>query len=123
MPQPPKRVLCVEDNEDIGFLLFTVLKREGFDAVITYTVGDALMLAGRGEFDLYVLDVRFGDGSGLELCRALREAHPDSPVVFYSAAAFDADREAALRAGACAYVTKPGTEELVEAVRHALDAG
>jgi DNA-binding response OmpR family regulator len=123
LPQPPKRVLCVEDNEDIGFMLFTVLKREGFDAVITYTVGDALILTGREEFDLYVLDARFGDGSGLDLCRALREAHPDTPVVFYSAAAFDSDREAALRAGACAYVTKPGIEELVEAVRRALDAG
>lgn len=123
MPQPPKRVLCVEDNEDIGFLLLTVLKREGFDAVVTYTVGDALMLTGREEFDLYVLDVWFGDGSGLDLCRTLREAHPNAPVIFYSAAAFDSDREAALRAGTCAYVTKPGTEELVEAVRRALAAG
>jgi DNA-binding response OmpR family regulator len=123
LPQPPKRVLCVEDNEDIGFLLFTVLKREGFDAVITYTVGDALMLAGREEFDLFILDVWFGEGSGLDLCRALREAHPGAPVVFYSAAAFDSDREAALRAGACAYVTKPGIEELVEAVRQALATG
>jgi DNA-binding response OmpR family regulator len=123
LPQPPKRVLCVEDNEDISFLLYTVLKREGYDAVTTYTVGDALMLAGREDFDLYILDVTFERGSGLDLCRALREARPDTPVVFYSAAAFDSDREAALRAGACAYVTKPGIEELVEAVRRALDAG
>lgn len=123
MQEPPKRVLCVEDNQDIGFLLYTVLKREGFDAVITYTVPDALTLAGRGEFDLYVLDVRFESGSGLDLCRTLREAHPDAPVIFYSGAAYDSDREAALRAGACAYVTKPGTEELVKAVRRALDAG
>lgn len=123
MPQPPKRVLCVEDNEDIGFLLYALLKREGFDAVITYTVPDALMLAGREEFDLYVLDVTFEGGSGLDLCRTLREAHPETPVVFYSAAAYDSDREAALRAGACAYVTKPGTDELVRVVRRELDAG
>lgn len=122
MPQPPKRILCVEDNQDIGFMLFTVLKREGYEVILTYTVGDALVLAERDEFDLYILDVMFDRGNGLELCRALREAHPDTPVVFYSAAAFDSDREAALRAGACAYVTKPGTEELIEAVRHALAA-
>ena len=122
MPQPSKRVLCVEDNEDIGFMLYAVLKREGFDAVVTYTVGDALTLAGRQEFDLYVLDVMFGEGSGIDLCRALRDAQPDKPVVFYSAAAFESDREEALRAGACAYVTKPGTEKLVEAVRRALAA-
>jgi DNA-binding response OmpR family regulator len=32
----------VEDNEDIGFLLYTVLRKEGFDAVITFTIGEAL---------------------------------------------------------------------------------
>lgn len=123
MPQPPKRVLCVEDNEDIGFLLYTLLKREGFDTVTTFTADEALMLAGREQFDLFILDTSLESGSGLDLCRRLREAHPDTPVVFYSAAAFDSDREAALRAGACAYVTKPGTEELVEAVRRTLDVG
>ena len=81
MPQPPKRVLCVEDNQDIGFLLYTVLKGEGFDAVITYTVPDALMLAGQEEFDLYVLNATFGSGSGFDLCRTLREAHPEASVI------------------------------------------
>src|SRR5215216_5927754 len=102
LQQPPERVLCVEDNEDISFLLYTALKREGFDPVTTFTAADALALAGREEFDLFILDTRLEKGSGLELCRALREAHPNTPVVFYSAAAFDSDREAALRAGACA---------------------
>ena len=123
MPQPPRRILCVEDNQDIGFLLFTVLQKEGFDAVITHTVADALTLAWREEFALFILDATLGGGGGLDLCRKLREAHPDAPVIFYSAAAFDLDREAALRAGACAQVTKPGTDELVKAVRRALDGG
>jgi len=43
-------------------MLFTVLKREGFDTVLTYTVGDAIMLAGRDKFDLYVLDGSPGAG-------------------------------------------------------------
>lgn len=120
LSQPQKRILCVEDNEDIAFLLFTVLKREGFHAVIANTATAALMLAGREEFDLYVLDLTFGGESGLDLCLKLREAHPDTPVIFYSAAAFDSDREAALRAGACAYVTKPGTDELLKAVSDVL---
>ncbi len=123
MPRPPERILCAEDNEDIGFMLYTVLKREGFDAVITYTAADALALAGRGEFDLFVLDTMLEKGSGLDLCRVLKESHPETPLLFYSAAAFDSDREAALRVGACAYVTKPGAEELLEAVHRALDAG
>ena len=112
----------MEDNEDIGFLLYTLLRREGFDAVTTYTAADALMLAGREEFDLFILDTTLEAGSGLELCRALREAHPATPVIFYSAAAFDSDRQAALRAGAYTYVTKPGTEELLEALKSAFGA-
>ena len=123
MPKAPRRILCVEDNEDIGFLLYTLLKKEGFDVVITFTADEALSLAGREDFGLYILDATLESGSGLDLCRTLREAHPDTPVIFYSAAAFDSDREAALRAGACAYVTKPGTDELVAAVRSSLDAG
>lgn len=120
MPPPPKRILCVEDNEDIGFLLYTALRARGYDPVITYTAGDALALAGREEFDLFILDTWLGEKDGVELCRELRDARPDTPVVFYSAAAFDSDREAALRAGACAYVAKPGMDELVEEVRNVI---
>lgn len=64
MPQPTKRVLCVEDNQDIGVLLYTALRGQGCDAVITYTAGDALMLAGREEFDLFILDTRPGKNPG-----------------------------------------------------------
>ena len=123
MPQPPKRVLCVEDNEDICFMLTAILGQAGYDTASADGPGEALSAAGREHFDLFILDTMLGEGSGLDLCRALRASHPDTPVVFYSAAAFDSDREAALSAGACAYVTKPGTEELVEAVRRALAAG
>lgn len=123
MQSPPQRILCVEDNEDIGFLLYTILKRAGYDATLTFTVGEALALSESERFDLYILDLTFGSGSGLDLCRRLRESHPGTPVIFYSAAAFDADREAALRAGAYAHVSKPGTDELLQAVGRALDAG
>lgn len=117
------RVLCVEDNEDIAFLLLTTLRAQGYDPLITYTTGDALVIAGREGFDLFILDTWLAGKSGVELCRELRSAHPDTPVVFYSAAAFDADREAALRAGACAYVTKPGVEELMVEVTKVLGPG
>ena len=120
MPQPPKRVLCVEDNEDICFLLTTILGRAGYTVSAAADPDVALELAGLEHFDLFILDTVLKNRSGLDLCRALKAAHPDTPVVFYSAAAFDFDREAALRAGASAYVTKPGTQELLETVRRTL---
>ena len=72
---------------------------------------------GREGLDLFIPDTRLGEGGGVELCRGLRAARPDTPVVFYSAAAFDSDRGAARRAGACAYAAKPGVEGLVGEVR------
>ena len=113
----------MEDNEDICFMLTTVLGRSGYEAVSAAGPAEALEAAGRGHFDLFILDLWFSEGSGLDLCRELRAAHPETPVVFYSGAAFDSDREEALRAGADAYVTKPGTDELVEVVRRLLGAG
>jgi DNA-binding response OmpR family regulator len=118
--QPPKRVLCVEDNKDICFMLSSLLQRAGYVPVMTFTAGDALTLAGREEFDLFILDTWLGESSGVDLCRAVRAIRPEALVLFYSAAIFDSDREAALEAGACEYVAKPGTEGLVEAVRRAL---
>lgn len=101
-------------------MLTTVLGQAGYDTTSATEPAEALEMAGREHFDLYILDTRFGEESGLDLCRALRASHPDTPVVFYSAAVFEADREAALRAGARAYINKPGTDELIEAVRDIL---
>jgi two-component system, OmpR family, response regulator len=110
----------VEDNEDIRFMLTTILGQAGYEAASVTTPLGALALAREGHFDLFILDAKLEAGSGLDLCRALRALRPEVPVIFYSGAAFDSDREAALAAGACAYVTKPGTEELLGAVRRVL---
>lgn len=118
--RPRKRLLCVEDNEDILFMLTAILGRAGYDAESAGGHAQALEAARREHFDLFILDTKLGDESGLDLCRELRAAQPEARVIFYSAAVYDSDREAALAAGACAYVAKPGTAELVEAVRLAL---
>jgi two-component system OmpR family response regulator len=121
--QPPQRVLCVEDNEDIRFMLATILKGAGYECVTVAAPPAASGLARSEHFDLFILDNKFDEGSGVELCRTLRANRPDTPVIFYSGAASDSDREAALSAGACAYVAKPGIEGLMRAVRRVLEAG
>ena len=120
MRQPPKRVLCVEDHEDIRFLLTTFLRGAGYDAASAAGTAEAEGLARGGHFDLFVLDTRLDDGSGVDLCRTLLSISPGARVIFYSAAAYETDREEAMRAGAWAYVAKPGTDELLGAVRGAL---
>ncbi len=52
---------------------------------------------------IYLLDLWLPDGSGLDLCKKIREFDVKTPVVFYSAAAYEGDREAALDSGGQAY--------------------
>ena len=54
-----------------------------------------------------LLATELPDGSGLDLCKEIRASDPDTPIVFYSAAAFESDHEKALKHGAHAYLTKP----------------
>jgi two-component system, OmpR family, response regulator len=68
-----RTVLMVEDEESITKPLSDALEREGFATEIAGTVATALEAAERITPDLVLLDVMLPDGSGFEVCRALRE--------------------------------------------------
>jgi DNA-binding response OmpR family regulator len=120
--QPKKRrILCVDDEEDTCFLLTTLLEREGFEAKSVKSVEQALELSRRDSFNLYILDAWFSQGSGTGLCRKIREFDPHTPIIVYSGAAFESDKEEALHAGANAFVAKPEIEELLETVKRLLN--
>jgi DNA-binding response OmpR family regulator len=64
-----------------------------------------------------VIDNWLHEGSGIELCKKLRELDPGTPILFYSGAAFDRDKQEAFASGAQAYLTKPvDNDELVKEV-------
>lgn len=120
MPPTKRRILCVDDDDSICDLLETIFTHTGQEATAVTSPRQALALAERETFDLYILDTRFPRESGVELCRALRARAPAVPVVFYSGAVGDAEQEAGIAAGAAAYVPKPYIEELLQAVRRLL---
>ncbi len=116
-----KRVLYVEDNKDTSFLGGFILERSGFDVVSATTVSEALMLASKYSFDVYLLDALLPDGSGIDLCRKLREADSSTPVVFFSARGYQRDKDQAFAAGAQAYISKPARpDELVGTINKVL---
>lgn len=120
--QPTKRrILCVDDDEDTCLLLTRLLEREGYEAKAAVSVERALELSHKGSFNLYILDALFEEGSGTGLCRQVREFDPHTPIIFYSGAAFQSDREESLQAGANAFVAKPDVEELLETIRRLLN--
>ena len=101
------RVLYIEDHEDTRELVTLVLEQRCFEVVTGSTIETGLALAGSQHFDLYLLDSWLPDGSGLDLCRQIREFDKATPVLFYSAAAYEIDKSQALNSGAQAYVIKP----------------
>ena len=119
--QPAKcRILCVDDHEDTSFMLTNLLKRSNYEVVTANSIQDALRRIGKEEFDLYILDKRLPDGSGLDLCKRFIEITPQVPVIFYSGDAYELHRQEGLFAGAEAYVSKPEIEKLIVTVEQLL---
>ncbi|HSE16973.1 MAG TPA: response regulator [Pyrinomonadaceae bacterium] len=106
-PRTVARVLYIEDHEDTRELVTLVLEQKSLEVVTGETIASGVALAGSQDFDLYLLDSWLPDGSGLDLCKQIRKFDAETPIVFYSAAAYAADRELALNSGAQAYLVKP----------------
>ena len=117
-----RRVLYVEDHEDTRELITIVLRQRDFEVANAHTVDGGVRLASEERFDLYLLDSWLPDGSGLDLCRRIRKFDLVTPILFYSAAAYEADKNMALSAGAQAYLIKPSqTSELCDLVSSLID--
>lgn len=101
------RVLYIEDHEDTRELVALVLEQRLIEVVTGSTIKSGVALASSQKFDLYLLDSWLPDGSGLELCRKIREFDKATPILFYSAAAYEIDRAQAIQSGAQAYLIKP----------------
>src|SRR5687767_445610 len=101
------RVLYIEDHEDTRELVTLLLNQRSYEVITGASIESGMALAAAGKYDLYLLDSWLPDGSGLDLCEKIREFDKTTPILFYSAAAYAADRETALQSGAQAYLVKP----------------
>lgn len=116
-----KRVLCVDDDEDTCSMLRSLLGLVGCEVCSAATAAEALDRIAGERFDLYLLDNWLPGGSGVDLCRRIREADASTPIVFYSGAGQEWEREEGLAAGAQAYLRKPAeVAALVETVTRLL---
>ena len=120
MSQVKCRILCVDDHEDTSEMLIVLLAEADYLVHAAHSIEEAMQLVRIHEFDLYVLDKRLPDGTGLELYRKLNEVAPGVPCIFYTGDAYEIHRLEVLAAGVDAYVTKPELEALIEAVHKLL---
>jgi DNA-binding response OmpR family regulator len=102
-----RRILYIEDHEDTRELVTLLLSQKSYEVITGTTLESGVALAGAGDFDLYLLDSWLPDGSGLDLCKRIRQFDKTTPILFYSAAAYAADSDLALKSGAQAYLVKP----------------
>jgi CheY-like chemotaxis protein len=120
MSQAKCRILCVDDHDDTSEMLRLLLTGPDYEVHTAASMQEALDLAKTREFDLYVLDKRLPDGTGLDLCKRLNIVTPMVPCIFYTGDAYEIHRLEAIAAGADAYVAKPDLEGLIMAVQKLL---
>ena len=107
------RVLVVDDEPQILRALRVILRDAGFQPVPTATAAEALDAAALRPPAAAIVDLVLPDGSGIDVCRTLRE-WSDMPILVLSALGEEEQKVQALEAGADDYVTKPfGPRELV----------
>jgi DNA-binding response OmpR family regulator len=101
-----RRILVVEDEENILHMLRYNLTREGFDVVEARTGTQAVSEARRVRPDLIVLDLMLPELGGLEVCRIVRQ-EMSTPILILTAKDSETDKVVGLQMGADDYVTKP----------------
>src|SRR5919109_4016045 len=116
----PLRVMLVDDHEVVRDGIRSLLEATD-DLVVCAEAGsvrEAVAVAGRALPDVVVMDVRLGDGSGIEATRDIRAARPQTRVLMLTSFADDEALLASIMAGAAGYVLKQiGGADLVRAIR------
>ncbi len=115
-----RRVLVVDDEENVAHLVSSALRFDGFETVTADNGNSAVAAVAEYEPDLLVLDVMMPGLDGFGLLAQLRNAGCDVPVIFLTARDTAADRVRGLRGGADDYVVKPFSVEELLARVHAV---
>ena len=117
MSHPNPKVIVVEDEANLRRFVRLALEAEGCDVFEADSVKRGLIETGTRKPDLLVLDLGLPDGDGIDLIRELR-TWSEIPIIVLSARTAEAEKVAALDAGADDYLTKPfGSAELLARIR------
>ncbi len=125
MDDGPVRVMLVDDHEVVREGLRTLLSRNKGMLVVAEagTMAEAIETAARAKPDVIVMDVRLPDGSGVEACRTIREARPETKVIMLTSYADDEALFASIVAGAAGYLLKQTRGQAVTDAITAVAAG
>jgi two-component system OmpR family response regulator len=103
----PYQILVIEDNHDIARLVELHLQDLSYQVELVADGRSGLERALQGQYDLIILDIMLPGLDGLEICRQLRGASNQTPVLMLTAKTTELDRVLGLELGADDYLTKP----------------
>ena len=118
-----KRLLIVDDEPDILYLLSLRLKANGYDTLTAQGGGEALQLIRDERPDLVLLDVNIPAPNGYDVCKSVKDDGElkHIPIIFLTAKAAEDDMVCATDSGADDYITKPyHPEELLSKIKRLL---
>lgn len=108
-----EKILVVEDDEDLSFIVKTQLEKGGFEVVCAMDFREIREEINLYEIDLIILDMNLPDGNGIEVCTYIRE-YTVCPIIFVSCIGERDTIISALAQGGDDYIVKPvDTEELM----------
>lgn len=114
------KILIVEDDASIREHLKEFLEKEGYQTQTAKSTASAMSLLSCCSFDLILLDVMLGDGSGYSLCSAIQSAW-DTPVIFLTAMGDEYSVVTGFQLGADDYIVKPfRPRELLSRIQNVL---
>ncbi|GMR25326.1 MAG: response regulator transcription factor [Ignavibacteria bacterium] len=111
-------ILIVEDEIQIAEPLRKNFLEEGHHAMVANNGEEALKLVDKIQFDVIILDWKMPKMSGIEVCKRLREAENNTPIILLTALTQISNKVEALNSGADDYITKPFSfEELLARIK------
>jgi two-component system nitrogen regulation response regulator NtrX len=117
-----KRVLIVDDEENIGRSLRMILEREGYGVNVCKSVAEFGRHPDAQRADAYLFDMKLPDGNGIDLLRAVKQNGAASPAIMISGHGTIADAVEATRAGAFDFLEKPlSRDRVLLAVKNAME--
>lgn len=112
------KVLLAEDDELTRQGLAEVLASEGYQVVEAADGAAALKQFEAGVPDFVCLDIMMPGRSGYDVCRSIRESHPEMPIIFISAKSEEIDKVVGFELGADDFIVKPfGVREVIARIR------
>ena len=107
------KVLIIDDETDICYLLSTLLKQKNLDTDYVNTLTDAALALKKTTPEIIFLDNHLPDGLGMNFIEYIKNHYPTVKIVMITAHDTAADRQRALKEGADYFISKPFTRDVI----------